>query len=331
MSINIHADEILCLRKIQVENKAIGEVKSLLQLFQASCESQVQNACESLDPNIPIVHTYENGTVLFNPRYVLPENPPQPIAKMLDPNQINIANYEGSHNGNLLADSLTTPAGEGKITVLFHELKSILVKRIEKSLGANIGETSFSHLEYMGIEILDRERCRRPNRTPIVASIDPQNNRLVICPLMTHLNATSLVAILAHELGHAIDPCRYKLSESERVHHPYQNIHNCLAQNRSSANQCPRAIETEEEEIYADLTGAALADEFLRIGHPILEFSSDHNQRIIEFMNFRMVGCEEQINHEFYQGEQAQSLLNCSDETNDDSSLPPHRQCRINE
>ena len=279
-----------------------------------NCSSVLQRVCRGLNESQGIIKTYSDGTILFIPRFKNSKSPSRQMQTLLNSNEINQVNFSSN------------------IQAIFLKLIDIAIGDIEKATSSSIRNTPYAHLKSMDLVVVDRERCRRSGRSPIVASIDGQNNRLTICPLMTHLNSATLVAILAHEIGHAVDPCRYRVATNEINNHPYSNIHSCLAKGRTSRAQCRRSVATEEDEVYADLAGATLARRFLEQNPNLVQFSSFPLERALEYFNFRLVGCEDPLNFEFlpafYGPRRIQNFIGCHDETIGRTDLPSHRLCR---
>ncbi|MBI2070385.1 MAG: hypothetical protein HYT79_07245 [Elusimicrobia bacterium] len=121
------------------------------------------------------------------------------------------------------------------------------------------------------LEARDRPRCDEYTR-PFVASFD--GDAVLICPWMTHLAVESMLTVLAHELGHAVDPCW--LSDE-----PIGTLLPSLPPER--AQSC-----VESEELFADRIGALLTGELLsrlgQAGIPNLVFPENSDERLGTFL-----------------------------------------------
>ncbi len=241
----------------------------LVQLASAwaavpACDVRYQTVCASL-PKSPVLARYPDGTLLLNPR-VLTGSFDRELASLLGPDRINRAHFDVH------------------ILPVFEAVKAQLVRMIEVAAGRPLGTTPYRHLVQATLAVEDRERCRRANRSPLVASYDQRGNRVVICPIMTHLPARSLLTVLAHELGHAVDPCR--VGGSTNVGFIFQELSDCVSAT------CPRNETTDEEEDYADYVSSTLSQAVLAARPELFEFSADPTLRFVEYVNYRLVGCD---------------------------------------
>ncbi len=233
---------------------------------QDSCRLRFRRECRELGTR-PILANYADQTVLFNPAVLTGE-------------------LQATDAAWLMARQHPTNVADA-IRPAFEELRLAAIALVEAD-GRALGDTAFAHLADIRLEMENRARCTRPDRTPLVAGFDAGRMIVTICPMMTHLRAASLLSILAHELGHALDGCGIAKGETPRQ----------LAdlQTRVYGPDCGRA--DADDEVFADGAGGLLLRQALA-SRPTLSqvapFATASVQRFREYMNYRMVGCSEPV------------------------------------
>ncbi len=182
------------------------------------CDSVLSSVCQQLRLSPPgIIQRNADGTVEINP-LTLTRDWPLEQRQYLRLTGVNLQNL-----------------GQ-RIRPVFEALKKILVSEIH-SMPLTIPYRAglVARVSAMRLEMAEYERCLRPNRTPFVGSYDHEST-VYVCPLISHLRASAVVTLLAHELGHSVDLCDSELPavQAHRLREPayiqgfpFEGIHSC--------------------------------------------------------------------------------------------------------
>lgn len=138
-----------------------------------------------------------------------------------------------------------------RLQILFLQTKSSVLKVVEKKR-ATLSPEDFDNLVNRlksvrlatsgepGIKALESEVCNRPNAI-YMSSI----HALFVCPGIMNFPEMTLSKILAHELGHVIDPCTLSYSQNSIAgipfqKNPLQQTVQCLQSKDSMEAETPR-------------------------------------------------------------------------------------------
>ncbi len=199
-----------------------------------ACFARFSGLCDSLraDPRV-LLSSSAWGGLLPNPARSGPE--------ILDYPAVSQAIARGVDQGHLDRD----------IVPVFAGLKTALRGMVEALPADSPTRLQLAkRLPGLTLVAFDRERCAR-RRDPFVLGFNGEG--VVVCPWMTHLAPETLLATMAHELGHFVDPC-WGLPPGERP-------------TTATLPPFPAARATDcsgDEEDFADLVGATLTAAFLR-------------------------------------------------------------------
>jgi hypothetical protein len=276
-----------------------------------TCSERLSSTCSHLSKlRGPVLKRYADGTILLDQeaprREFTGEN-----ARLL--NQVNQANLP-------------------KIRALFESIKAQMTRKIESMVAGQAKTALLSQFTKIKFEARSYERCERNNnQTASAASYWGEENLILICPVLSHAKPTSLITVLAHELGHAIDLCSFsdkdlgfrvdpfsslQTATDKITSYPFWKIHKCTAQIRPPKGEdegnevCGR-----DNEAFADYISASVTNEMIRDGLMASSWEADLSERTIEYVGFRLV-CREpdwiQLGHPFVLGESVRSLLQCN-------------------
>ena len=287
------------------ESNSVGMAEEFIEGLAPSCDELYREACQSLSESGPIVSRNEDGTMLLNP-LSLTDDYRRTNPELMQERMVNHRNFKSN------------------IVPLFHEMKQVVIEKLQEMPKSSFRKRAIHNISKIGIQVLNRERCERPGRPAVVASFDHGNNSVYICPLMSHATAYSLMSILSHEIGHALDTCEADVPGETPEAYPFADYHQCMSPGQDA---CPRNYDNEDNERFADYVSA-------RISKWMFEKNPERTQmrgqqRFGTFIGYRMLGCEEGNPHMSI----AESLRNLSTHlgcnptgqmTNDDAEI---KQC----
>lgn len=292
-----------------------------IALAGSSCNDLAAKTCEYLKSGPKGVLSQDrNQTILINPLSLKSEYPEAQRKYFLLQN----ANQQNFRN---------------QIQPLFEELKQNLILEVGRLSNASpYKQNLMTLLSTVKIEIFDRERCQRPTRIPIAAGYDKEKNKILLCPFVTHLPKTSLVSLLAHELGHLMDLCdlgealKLDLNRPETCQNSstgilqgfaFSSIHCCSAKSipysvdKDSPEAKGRKVCDRDSENWSDFVSTVLMSKYLEKHAP--EFSTDKKIALVQLNFFRMesmCSTEEKMQRYSYnliQSKAARSFLNCEE------------------
>ena len=186
---------------------------------------------------------------------------------------------------------------------MFLRLKEKLREQIEPMpQNSKVRRILLNRLQLMDIEVRDFDRCRRENRSPLIARFNSDENKIQICPLLSHARAISLATMLAHELGHAADLCDPAFPQPpETSNFPFTELHRC-ASRAAAAGGTLRPLGSpascdRDSEIYADYISATLASLTFRPE----DFPTDPLAATLEYDGFRLINtCTPHLGFEYF-------------------------------
>lgn len=240
----------------------------MLNLAFATCHQKYIQVCENLldHDNFFIIKNDLHKTYLFHPNKLIDDYPQSLI------NETNERNFI-------------------EIESVFNEIKTILIYSFTSAESTELNQEIKEKLETVTFKVLNRERCTRAGRTPVVASYDNATNAVTICPLLSHAQKESLITILSHELGHTIDPCylRSSIDIHEINHFPFKK-QLIEAKQDGNGNICPwrRGRLPQESELFADMIGSLIGTRLID------KIKGSSSEDFISYVYYRLAGCHEE-------------------------------------
>lgn len=295
---------------------------------EPSCEDRTQAVCQYLG-SAPkgVIRTNADGTIVVNPL-------------------TNTGDWPQEHRRYLQMENVNRNNFENRIKPVFNQLKRILMEKVQSLPRITTYRNSLMERALrLDLKVETRERCTRASRPPTAASFDHRHT-VYLCPVLSHMEPSALLTVLAHEIGHSVDLCDDGIAgvnmkeiataasctgraNTQLAMFPFKLVHCCSIAAQRDSNNSPVILRapstptcTRDDEGYADYISATLVDEFLyrqqRDGTRFVQFSEDLVQRTMDYGHYRIESvCESNeawrnFGKAIFQSTRARQLLSCS-------------------
>jgi hypothetical protein len=182
----------------------------------------MRSICDQFQAQKDSVYFYSNEFNQRVPNFAYLKSHPRLVSSNLEDPFLNPRLFSKSEFRPLYLEA------QGRIQKLFAETQAAVLKVVERkraSLSAEDFENLINRLktvrlamaEDKGMKAFEQDACNRPNAIYISGK-----HALFVCPGMMNFPDMTLQKIMAHELGHVIDPCTLSYDQSNIVGIPYQ-------------------------------------------------------------------------------------------------------------